>query len=197
MPSRPNVPVPRAKGIERFGAKENEKKETTTSSRHKRKQALVGFDLDLVQGEMTMNSALKESSFSSSSSKGREESKVEKNDDDTRERASSFSSSSFSSSKALSRTTTTWKSRRVGRLSPPSPPYKEREREREREKEDGRQQQNTTVKGVFWSFFRPKKSYLFRSRFVIQKNKTLGLFRVSFCVCVCGPDHPFFKGDQN
>ena len=49
MPSRPNVPVPRAKGIERFGAKENEKKETTTSSRHKRKQALVGFDLDLVQ----------------------------------------------------------------------------------------------------------------------------------------------------
>ena len=107
MPSRPNVPVPRAKGIERFGAKENEKKETTTSSRHKRKQALVGFDLDLVQGEMTMNSALKESSFSSSSSKGREESKVEKNDDDTRERASSSSSSSSSSSKALSRTTTT------------------------------------------------------------------------------------------
>ena len=131
---------------------EREERNDDVFSTQKEAGSLVGFDLDLVQKVTTMNSALKESSFSSSSSsKGREESKVEKNDDDTRERASSFSSSSSSSSKALSRTTTTWKSRRVGRLSPPSPPYTERERERERERKGRRKTTHTKhdCKGCF------------------------------------------------
>ncbi len=132
---------------------EREERNDDVFSTQKEAGSLVGFDLDLVQKVTTMNSALKESSFSSSSSKGREESKVEKNDDDTRERASSFSSSSSSSSKALSRTTTTWKSRRVGRLSPPSPPYTEREREREREREKRKTEDNTHKREPFRVFF--------------------------------------------